>query len=98
MRQFLEGKLNEKQLLDKTAPGSEYSCIYLCSATTLPEARGKGETKKLCISAIKEIQKTNPVKTLFVWPFSPEGERLAESVAMECGLDLQKKKHQGNLS
>lgn len=94
MNGFLNGQLNEKQLLDKTIPGETYSCIYLCSATTLPEVRGKGETKKLCMSSIKEIMKTHPIKTAFVWPFSKEGEGLAESIAKECGLNLLKKEHE----
>jgi hypothetical protein len=88
--EFLEGKLTEKQLLEKTKVGDRYSSIYLCSATTLPEQRGKGETKKLCLKAIRSIMRDHPIDTLFVWPFSKEGEFLAESVANSCGLKLRK--------
>jgi hypothetical protein len=91
MNAFLEGLISEKELLEKTKPGDRYDCIYLCSATTLPEARGKGETKKLCLKAIRSISKDHPVKTLFVWPFTKDGEKLAESVAKEMGLQLLKK-------
>lgn len=91
MKEFLEEKINEKELLEKTKPGVKYECIYLCSATTLPEFRGKGETKKLCINEINEIRKDHPIKTLFVWPFTKEGENLAKTVAKECGLELRKK-------
>jgi hypothetical protein len=91
MRGFLKGETSEKELLDQTQPGDAYTCIYLCSATTLPEYRGKGETKKLCIKAIKDICKTHPIKALFVWPFTTDGEKLAEIIAGECGLELFKK-------
>jgi hypothetical protein len=91
MNDFLEGKISEKNLLEKTKAGDVFDCIYLCSATTLPEYRGKGETKKLCIHSIRAIGKDHPVKTLFVWPFTQEGERLAEALAKACGLALLKK-------
>ncbi|MCE3229896.1 MAG: GCN5-related N-acetyltransferase (GNAT)-like protein [Bacteroidetes bacterium] len=91
MNGFLSGNLSEKQLLEKTKPGQAYDCIYLCSVTTLPEARGKGETKKLCIKAINAVSKDHNITTLFVWPFTKEGETLAESLANVCGMTLLKK-------
>ena len=91
MIDFLEGTISEKALLEKTKPGESYDSIYLCSATTLPEARGKGETKKLCIEGIQRILKDHPITTLYVWPFTEEGSGLAESVAKDCGLELLKK-------
>jgi hypothetical protein len=91
MQQFLKGFISEKELLNQTKPGEVYDCIYLCSATTLPEYRNKGETKKLCVKAIRAICKDHPIKTLFVWPFTREGEALAGAVARECGLSLLSK-------
>jgi len=91
MQDFLSGKITERQLLERTKVPGTYDCIYLCSATTLPEMRGKGKTKELCMKAIREICKDHPVDTLFVWPFTKEGEKLAESIAQECGLRLFKK-------
>jgi hypothetical protein len=91
MIDFLSGIISEKQLLEKTKAGDRYDCIYLCSATTLPEYRGKGETRKLCLQAINNIRKEHPVTTLFVWPFTPQGEKLAESIAKEANLELLKK-------
>jgi hypothetical protein len=88
MNDFLSGKISEKDILGKTKPGEKYTCIYLCSVTTLPEYRGKGESKKLCLQAIKAICKDNPIEALFVWPFSKEGENLAASLAKECKLPL----------
>jgi hypothetical protein len=92
MREFLDGKLSEKELLDRTPVGGSYDCVYLCSATALPEARGRGETKQLCLQAIAGMMKDHPITALFVWPFTKEGERLAESVARAAGLKLLKKK------
>jgi len=91
MEQFIKHEISEKTLLEKTKPGDIYDCIYLCSATTLPEARGKGETKKLCLEAIKKICKDHPITTLFVWPFTKEGGKLAQTVAKESKLWLLKR-------
>lgn len=91
MTDFLSGSITEKQLLERTKPGDVYDCIYLCSATTLPEYRGQGKTKQLCLEGIQKIQKDHPIKTLFVWPFTPEGKRLAEALAQETGLEIMEK-------
>jgi hypothetical protein len=91
MQEFLQNKISETQLLKKTKPGHSYDCIYLCSATTLPEARRKGQTKQLCIQAIQNICKDHPVNTLFVWPFTKEGENLAQKVANVLGMSLLRK-------
>jgi hypothetical protein len=88
MNDFLTGKISEKDILTKTKPGDEYTSIYLCSVTTLPEYRGKGESKKICLQAIENIRKDHPIKSLFVWPFTKEGEKLAASLAKECKLPL----------
>ena len=72
MDDFLNKTISEKEILSKTKPGQKYECIYLCSATTLPEHRGKGETKKLCIKGIKTISKDYPIQTLYVWPFKKQ--------------------------
>ncbi len=93
MQEFLAQRITEKQLLEKTKPGEAYTCIYLCSATTLPEHRGKGRTKKLCVEAINAISQTHTINTLFVWPFTKEGEVLAQKVADACGLTLLKINH-----
>ncbi len=91
MNNFLSGKISETQLLEQTKPQQNYDCIYLCSATTLPEARGKGDTKKLCLAAIEEISKDHNITSLFVWPFSKEGGQLAQKIADELKLPLLKK-------
>ncbi len=93
MRLFLSGDLNEKELLEQTNPDDKLTALYLCSVTTLPEARGKGRTRDLCLSAISEINKVHPLQFLFVWPFTKEGKALAEKLARETGLPLRLKDH-----
>jgi ribosomal protein S18 acetylase RimI-like enzyme len=92
MNQFLDNKINEKQLLSLTPKNHPYDAIYLCSALVLPEYRRKGIAKRLTTEAIENIQKTNSIKALFVWPFSKEGDIGAESIAKATGIKLWKKK------
>lgn len=91
MNDFLAGKISEQKLFDLTQPGMNYEAIYLCSATTLPEYRGKGITKKLCVDAIDKIRKDFPIKNLFVWAFTKEGDALAEAIAFKTKLPLNKR-------
>jgi hypothetical protein len=89
MEQFLARDINEQQLLQKTTPGVQYETAYLCSALVLPEHRGKGMARRCAVQAVQEIQKQHPIKALFAWTFSPEGERLAVSIARKLGLPLR---------
>jgi GNAT superfamily N-acetyltransferase len=91
MKQFLKGEISETKLLEDTLPGEKYDTIYLCSASVLPEYRRKGLAKKLTVEAINEIRKEHKITSLFYWPFSPEGEALAESIAKEVNLPLYKR-------
>jgi GNAT superfamily N-acetyltransferase len=89
MEQFLARQINEQQLLQKTSPDRRYEAVYLCSALVLPEHRGKGMAKRAAVQAVREIQKQHPIKDLFAWTFSADGERLAVSIAKELGLPLR---------
>ncbi len=91
MNQFLEKSISEQQLLDLTPPHSRFQSIYLCSAMVLPEYRGKGIAKGLTLEAIASIQKEHDIDSLFVWPFSKEGDGLAEVISKETGLKLYKR-------
>ena len=88
MNDFLEKKITEKDILKFTNPGDSYDSIYLCSASTLPEFRGKDLTKNLCLEVIEEIKKTHPIKNLFVWPFTKAGKNLAENISVKSALIL----------
>jgi ribosomal protein S18 acetylase RimI-like enzyme len=91
MDEFVGEQINERELLEKTPIGVSYEAVYLCSALVLPEHRGKGLARGLAADAVRSIQKDHPIKHLFCWPFSQEGEKLANSIARELNLPLQKR-------
>jgi ribosomal protein S18 acetylase RimI-like enzyme len=93
MERFLREGISERQLLSETALGGKFEAVYLCSALVLPEYRGKGVAKRLTVSAIRSMQKDHPIRELFVWPWSKEGEQSARSVARETGLTLLTRRH-----
>lgn len=88
MHQFLEQKISEKELFEKTPLNISYDALYLCSAMVLEEYRRKGVAKKLTLEAVEAIRKTNPIKSLFVWSFSREGDLGAEALANRISLPL----------
>src|SRR3990172_3078224 len=91
MEGFLTKGINEQELLNLTPQGAKYDAVYLCSALLLPEFRGKGIAKRVASDAIREIQKSHPIRSLFFWEFSPEGGSLADAVARETGLPVLKR-------
>lgn len=91
MNDFISGKITEKQLYQMTPLNTEYQTIYLCSALVLEEFRSKGITKEMAIRAIQKIQKDHPVKALFTWPFTDEGDKVAEKISDITGLPLYKR-------
>lgn len=92
MDQFLNGHISEKQLFDLTPLHISYEALYLCSALVLEEYRRKGITKRLVLDAIRAIREDHPLKALFVWPFSLEGDMGAEAIASMAALPLHKRK------
>lgn len=92
MNDFLSGKITEKELLYQTPLNTQYDAVYLCSATVLPEYRRRGLAKKAIVDAVHTIQKEHPVKTLFSWPFTTDGVKLAEAIADELKLPHLEKK------
>ncbi len=88
MREFLERRISERELLERTPVRSAYDAIYLCSALVLPEFRNKGIARRLLLDSIRRVQSDHPIKALFVWPFTVEGSRLARSIAQEVHLPL----------
>jgi len=91
MNRFLDDKISEKELYEQTPLNISYEALYLCSAMVLPEYRRKGIAEKLVTQAIESIKKDYPIKALFVWAFSKEGNALAEKIASRTGLPLKKK-------
>jgi predicted GNAT family acetyltransferase len=91
MDRFLTGEISEKELFELTPLNASYDAIYLCSALVLEEFRRKGITRKLALKAIEKIRRKHPLKTAFVWAFSPEGDIAAETIARIAGLQLFKR-------
>jgi GNAT superfamily N-acetyltransferase len=92
MEDFLAGSIGERELLERTPPDVPCEALYLCSALVLPEFRGRGLATKAVCDAIAQIRRTHPIRTLYYWGFSPEGERLAATVARATGLPLRQRR------
>jgi len=91
MSKFTEQKISERELYELTPLNTKYEAIYMCSALLLEEFRGKGIAQKLALQAIENIKIDHPIKALFFWAFSKEGEKLAEKVSDLTGLPLYKR-------
>lgn len=91
MNRFLGHEISEKELFDLTPPGGTYEALYLCSAMVLEEYRRQGIALRLTLRAIESIRNDHPLKALFVWAFSPEGDLGAETVASRTSLPLYKR-------
>jgi len=91
MNQFLIGAISEKELFYLTPTDVPYEALYLCSALVLEEYRQQGLAKRLSLSAIENIRRQHPVKALFVWPFTLEGDLASESLARLTALPLYKR-------
>ena len=91
MKRFLQGDITEKQLYEQTPMDSSYDALYLCSAMVLEEFRRQGITRRLVLDAIERIRQDHPLKALFVWAFSEEGDQAAEMLAKEVPLPLFRK-------
>lgn len=91
MRRFIRKEINERQLLESANTGERFDAVYLCSALVLPEFRKEGRAARTSLHAIRQIMADHPVKALFVWPFSEEGERLAQWLSDQLTLPLYKR-------
>ena len=91
MDRFIAKDITEQQLADLTPVHSSYDAIYLCSAMVLEEYRHKGLAKKMTLEAVDKIRADHPIETLFVWPFTEEGNGLADSISKSAGLPLIKR-------
>ncbi len=88
MQQFLDGKINESELLELSERDKNYETIYLCSALVLPEYRRKSLAKQLACDSIRAMQKEYPITSLFYWGFSKEGDALSHAIAKEVRLPI----------
>lgn len=91
MHQFLENKISEKELYELTPLHIKYEALYLCSGMVLEEYRRKGIAKQLALKAVENIRKDHPIKALFTWAFTKEGDLAAEALAKQISLPLYKR-------
>lgn len=91
MTQFITQEITERELYELTPLNIKYEAIYLCSALLLEEFRGKGIAQKLGLSAIENIMMDHPIKALFFWSFSKEGEKIANKASSLLDLPLYKR-------
>lgn len=91
MERFLNKEISEKELFNLTPIHTRYDALYLCSALVLEEYRRKGIVRRLALAAIENIRQDHPLKSLFVWPFSIEGDLASENLAQLTSLPLFKR-------
>jgi hypothetical protein len=91
MNRFLAKVITEKELFELTPLNTTYEALYLCSALVLEEYRRKGIAKRLALKAIDDIRKDHPLKCLFVWAFSKEGNLASIALAGLTELPLYKR-------
>jgi uncharacterized protein YdeI (YjbR/CyaY-like superfamily) len=91
MNRFLAKEITEKELFNLTPTDTAYEALYLCSALVLEEYRRKGIAKQLALKAIEDIRKDHPLKCLFVWAFSKEGDLASEALSVLTELPLYKR-------
>jgi len=91
MNSFLTKQISERKLFELTPPNGTYDALYLCSALVLEDHRRKGIARQLTLAAIEQIRKDHPIKALFVWAFSKEGDLGAETIAQFTSLPLYKR-------
>jgi ribosomal protein S18 acetylase RimI-like enzyme len=91
MHQFLENKISEKELYELTPLHIKYEALYLCSGMVLEEYRRKGIAKQLALNAVESIRKDHPIKALFTWAFTKEGDLAAEALSKQISLPLYKR-------
>lgn len=88
MIDFMNDEISEQELLDRTNSNEILSCLYLCSAITLPEYRNKGITLNACLNSAKKIIDDFPIEYLYVWPLTFEGKTLASKISKHLNLPL----------
>lgn len=90
MEKFLKNEITEKELFDRAVEEKKFEALYLCSAFTIPEYRGKGYAKELLKEAINEFAPTDTIP-LYGWIYSKEGEKLVKVLGQELGRKIKTK-------
>ncbi|HXK36492.1 MAG TPA: hypothetical protein VJ553_02830 [Candidatus Paceibacterota bacterium] len=88
MEEFLQGRLTERQLFDRTEPRNEYDALYFSSAITVPEHRRRGIAIELFQRAVERIPHPSDV-AIFAWPTTDDGRAMAKALAGRFGIEVR---------
>jgi len=93
MHDFVEGRITEQELFDRTPVGGPYQAVYLCSGLVLPEHQRKGLATRMTLEALDHLRHDHPIEALFVWTFSEAGRASAQAIAQAAHLPLLERMH-----
>jgi len=93
MHVFVEGRITEQELFDRTPVGGPYQAVYLCSGLVLPEHQRKGLATRMTLEALDHLRHDHPFEALFVWTFSEAGRASAQAIAQAAHLPLLERMH-----
>ncbi|OGM94767.1 hypothetical protein A2524_02660 [Candidatus Wolfebacteria bacterium RIFOXYD12_FULL_48_21] len=90
---FIERRITEKELLEKTDTSTAQNALYLFVAFIVPEYRKKGYAKNMFLEQIKEAagDKLKEV-LLFAWPVTEEGGKTMDAIERNLGVEILRRK------
>ena len=88
--EFMAGMITEKQLFERTETAEKYDALYLCSAFTVPDQRGKRLAHNLMCKAIEQAPLL-PNPLLFAWPTTMQGEKMVKSMEGTIGRPIARR-------
>ena len=86
---FIENKIQERELLLINTSKKNYTTLYLCSITALPEIRHRNKSFELCEKSVSALLQDYKIDSLLVWPLSESGLKLAQRLSQTFGLPLK---------
>jgi ribosomal protein S18 acetylase RimI-like enzyme len=93
MHAFVQGRITEQELYDRTPVGVRYGAVYLCSGLVLPEHQRQGLATRLTLEALDRMRVDHPIEAVFTWAFSDAGRASARSIAHAAHLPLLERVH-----
>lgn len=89
MNEFLDGKITERELSERSKKNHSFETLYLMAGITLPEYQRKG-LYSLCRKYQIEYFKTKyGIHDFYAMPFSPEGEKALAKVEKNLKIQIK---------
>jgi len=88
MVDFLDRKLSERDLFEKSIASPSFEALYLFVVVVMPDYRKQGLGISLIKHQIKYFQDKYNIKDFYAWAFSPEGEKLILSLQKDLSMDI----------